>query len=327
MNSHLETKLAGYKSLVQSRLASLIDKSEPSSLYDPMRYALAQPGKQLRPSLLMLSCEAVGGAAEKALDTALAIEVIHTFTLVHDDIMDHDELRRGRQTVHRRWDENIAILAGDGLLVLGYSLLSRVDSSHLPVILSIFSTAILEICEGQSMDKEFESRSEISLDDYYHMIEKKTGRLFALACEAGALLGDGDTQQVAALKRFGAEIGRAFQLQDDLLDVLGDQKTIGKNVGSDLEEDKKTFLITHARHFSTPLQRKKLADLTAFKPISADGLLSIISLFEEIGSIPAAKIEIRRSLESARSALELLPANAARSSLDEFLDALSLRSF
>jgi len=327
VNQELAARLAGYKKLIQGRLEEAITRSEPASLYDPMRYALAHPGKQLRPCLLLLSCEAVGGRTEQALDAALAIEVIHNFSLVHDDIMDHDELRRGRPTVHHRWDENVAILAGDALLVLGYALLARVESRHLPAILRTFSSAILEICEGQSLDKEFETRPEVSLAEYYSMIEKKTGRLFELACEAGAMLGGGGEETISALSSYGAQVGRAFQLQDDLLDLLGEEETIGKDVASDLEEDKKSFLIAHARHTASPAQQQALKKLTGRKPIEKEQLTAIIALFEEIGTLAAGREEIFRSLDKARSALRLLPQNPATAGLEAFIEAIAERTF
>ena len=327
MNPQLEARLAGYKKLIQGRLEEVISKGEPASLYDPVRYALSKPGKQLRPCLLLLSCEAVGGGPEQALDAALAIEVIHNFTLVHDDIMDHDQLRRGRPTVHYRWDENVAILAGDALLVLGYALLARVESRHLPAILRTYSNAILEVCEGQAQDKEFEARAQVSLVEYYGMIEKKTGRLFELACQAGAMLGGGEEKMIAALACFGAQVGRAFQLQDDLLDLLGDEKTIGKDVASDLKEDKRSFLIAHARHAASPAQLQALAAFTGRRPIARDQLNAIIALFEEIGTLTAAREEISRSLEKARTSLGLLPHNSAARDLEAFIGAIAERTF
>lgn len=327
MNDRFSERMTTCKALIKDRFQDLVPQSDPPGLYEPMRYALSQPGKQLRPTLLLLCAEAAGGRMDQAMDAALAIEVIHTFTLVHDDIMDHDELRRGRPTVHRRWDENVALLAGDGLLVLGYSLLARLEPRRVPPILQLFSQAILEICEGQALDKEFETRAEISLEEYYRMIHKKTGRLFALACEAGALLGGGDDVTVAALGQYGAMVGRAFQLQDDLLDVLGDEKTIGKDVGSDLEENKKSFLITHARGAASPEQLERLNALTAARPITPQRLTAIIALFDEIGSLLAAREEIAHSLTAAQSALTPLAENAARRDLAGFLETIAGRTF
>jgi len=311
---------------IQNRLASLVNQERPQSLYEPMRYALAQPGKQLRPVLLLLCAEAVGGTREKVLDAAAAIEVVHNFTLVHDDIMDHDELRRGRQTVYRRWDENVAILAGDALLVLGYQLLSRTDPRFLPVLLTIFSKSILEICEGQALDKEFEGREGITLTDYFQMIEKKTGRLFELACEAGAILGNGTPQQILACKQFGAQLGRAFQLQDDLLDVVGDEKTIGKDVGSDLKEGKNTFLMIHARSHGTPQQRERLQELCARHSLEQVTLQEIISTFWEIGTLTAAQQEIDASIADARKQLQRLPASSAKSNLEQLIQKIVTRN-
>ncbi len=318
--------IAQLNQAIQKRLASLVNQERPLSLYEPMRYALAQPGKQLRPVLLLLCAEAVGGTRDNALDAAAAIEVVHNFTLVHDDIMDHDELRRGRQTVYRRWDENVAILAGDALLVLGYQLLSQTDPRLLPVLLKIFSKSILEICEGQALDKEFEGRENISLADYFQMIEKKTGRLFELACEAGAILGNGTPQQILACKQFGAQLGRAFQLQDDLLDVTGDEKTIGKDVGSDLKEEKNTFLMIHARSHATPQQREQLQELCARHLQEQETLQEIISTFSEIGTLTAAQREIDASMADARKQLQALPASAAKSNLEQLIQKIVTRN-
>ncbi len=323
---HCDQTLSELRDIIQRKLQDLANKTRPESLYEPIRYALAQPGKQLRPILLLLCNEAVGGSLEDAVDAAAAIEVIHTFTLVHDDIMDHDELRRGRQTVSRRWDENVAILAGDGLLVMGYERLAHLPPRHLPVLLRLYSRAILEVCEGQALDKAFELRDAISLPEYYEMIEKKTGRLFALACEAGAILGNGNPAQVTACKKFGAALGRAFQLQDDLLDVIGDEQTLGKDVGSDLEEGKKTFLLTHARMHANPQQRQELDTLCSQHPLHEAAIREIIQLFDELGTLAAAQHEIDACLTIASSQLGFLPSSNARQNLAQLLLKLARRN-
>lgn len=324
--STLEKKIQNYHRRIQQSFAKIVSQPEPALLYDAMRYALSSPGKLLRPTLLLLSCEAVGGNSSKAMNAAVALELIHNFTLVHDDIMDRDSLRRGRETVYKKWDESVAILAGDGLLVLAFSLLADSNWPQSKLIFLHFCRSILEVCEGQALDKEFENRPTITVDEYFHMINKKTGKLFELACETGAIIGGGDRNQIIALKKYGSQIGRAFQIQDDLLDVIGEESILGKDIGSDLKARKKTYLIAHALQFADKEQSEKLNRLLFDNKIDADTIQKIITLLNEIGTITSAREEIDRCLKAAADCLEVLPNRKAKQYLSTLLQQIASRN-
>ncbi|MCH8286925.1 polyprenyl synthetase family protein [candidate division KSB1 bacterium] len=230
-------------SLIDSDLAKAVSIEFPPNLYNPMKYVLSSKGKRFRPVLLIMACETVGGSFQDAYNASLAIEILHNFTLVHDDIMDDDQLRRGRKTVHKKWNNSIAILTGDGLIALAYRYLLRSKTERIRDIIKKFSEAIIKICEGQSLDKDMESASEVNIDDYLDMIKRKTGVLISISAELGGILGNASETEIEALKNFGFEIGIAFQIQDDLLDIISDEVVIGKDLGSDLALGKKTYPI------------------------------------------------------------------------------------
>lgn len=327
MATDFDNKISALKKQISQRIDEILVKKEPVSLYEPMRYALAAGGKQIRPVLLLLANEAVGGQTEHALNAAAAVELVHNFTLVHDDIMDNDDLRRGRETVHKHWDQNIAILSGDGLLVLAYQTLNRTTTENLQQIMTTFSKGILEVCEGQALDKEFESRDSVSIDEYFTMIEKKTAALISMSCKIGALLGTENRDYILALEKYGHLLGRAFQVQDDLLDVIADERVLGKNVGSDLQENKKTFLILHALQNAKGTNREFLKKILSEENISRQKVEQAIHLFVEMGTIDAAKSRVRYELEEARKALSILPDGPARDYLNHFLKILSNRNY
>ncbi len=235
-------KLTPLNRKIQQYLSGTIRETFPESLKDPITYFLDTPGKKIRPLFTALSCEAVGGNADDALPAAAGIELFHDFTLVHDDIMDRDDLRRGKPTIHRKWDEGTAILVGDALIGMAYVSLQKCSSDRLPEVLQHFSEAVIKVCEGQALDKEFEKASSVSLDEYLEMISKKTAWLFKVSCQIGAILGNGTTEQVEALTHFGYSLGMGFQIQDDLLDFIADETKLGKKVGSDFKMDKKTYV-------------------------------------------------------------------------------------
>lgn len=232
-----------YLSLVENRLKECIPGHQPQSLYQPITYTLEGGGKRLRPVLLLAACEAVGGRADDALNQAAAIEMFHNFTLLHDDVMDHADMRRGRATVHRRYDERRAILSGDAMLTLATRMLAEGCSNHLlPTALSIFNNTAMEIYEGQQYDLDFEEMDNVDTDGYLEMIRLKTSVLIGAACALGALMGGGSAQAIQAFYRYGVSLGLAFQLQDDLLDTFGDPIVFGKEIGGDIVNDKKTWL-------------------------------------------------------------------------------------
>ncbi|MBN1540685.1 polyprenyl synthetase family protein [candidate division KSB1 bacterium] len=325
MNAASRMKIDTWREMIDRRLGHWIDKTDPESLYEPMRYAVTAGGKKLRPVLLLLFAEAVDGDAESVLDAAVAVELVHDFSLVHDDIMDHDELRRGRPTVHKHWDENTAILAGDCLLVQAFRALAAVSSPHLPLALKRFAEDIIGVCEGQAFDKSFETAEIVTLEQYDTMIRLKTGCLFGLSCELGALLVDGSPQQLKAANRYGHELGFAFQIQDDLLDLVAAQEVLGKDVGSDLKEGKKTFLLLHARENATPEIRRQLDGYLRKADLSDEDIRNVIDLFKSAGTLQATQQRVEHALDQARSALELFPASPARRVLFELIQMVAER--
>ena len=227
---------------IQQELQRSIKPDYPQSIKDPIVYFLETPGKKIRPLLTLLCAEAVGGKTNDAFSAAVGIELFHDFTLIHDDIMDRDDMRRGRFTVHKKWGEDSAILVGDMMIGMAYEKMLACDAQYIPSVLPLFNEALIKVCEGQALDKEFEIREKVSLDDYLDMISKKTAWLFKLSCEIGAVLGGGSAEEVETMRQFGNLLGIGFQIQDDLLDYIGEEKTLGKKVGSDLKMHKKTYV-------------------------------------------------------------------------------------
>lgn len=315
MSEYLE-KFVRFKELVNTYLDSFLapgrngdGRGEPGSLYDPMRYAMAGNGKRIRPVLLLLSCDALGGSVQQALPAAAAVELMHNFTLVHDDIMDRDETRRGRPTVHRKWNVDVAILAGDGLVVLAYQSLLQTDTPQLSRICEIFTNGILEICEGQALDAEFEHDEGVTMARYEVMIMKKTARLLAICTQIGALLANANAAQIAAFRRFAEHLGLAFQIQDDLLDITVEQATLGKDFGSDVRRHKRTFLYVHAMENGRTEQRRALRELFAKPVISEEDILAAQHLFRATGALAAAESAVQRHVAEAKRRLaELAPA-------------------
>jgi geranylgeranyl pyrophosphate synthase len=311
-----------YKNSIIEGMLEIMSSPAPQTLYEAMRYSAQAGGKLLRPLLTLISSEAVGGSVAQAMPAAVAVELVHNFSLVHDDIMDNDDLRRGRPTVHKKWDVNVAILAGDAVLVKAYQALSQVEDRFLMTVLKKFNEGILRVCEGQMMDMDFERRNDVSLDEYFAMIERKTGKLFSMACELGAILGGGADVEIQALRQFGAQIGRAFQIQDDLLDLSADEAVLGKDVGSDLYQDKKTFLMLYSREYASREQKDRLMRLLG-NP--GAGVKVVLALFEEIGAVRAAQLEIHQALAKARSAVDIIRNQNAKSALVELIDFVDQR--
>lgn len=327
MHSEFFKQTQRYREGVSERILSFLSAEHPTSLYEPMRYALQDGGKLLRPILAQVVCEAVGGAQADVLNAAAALEFVHVFSLVHDDIMDEDDMRRGRATVHKKWNTNAAILCGDAILIKAYEALGRTNAAHLPRALAAFNRGILDVCEGQALDMEFEDRDDVSLEQYFYMIDRKTAKLFSLACEIGALLGNGSEEQIEAMRSFGMKLGRAFQMQDDLLDLLSDQATLGKDVGSDIQGDKKTFLMIYSRQHAAPEQLRRLLFYVRKSHLTPEEIQQVISLFNEVGTIAAAREQVKGALEDARQSLQLLPGSEAQLLLSRLLDVLEHRTF
>lgn len=273
-------EIDAFREKINTALAQLPLPKEPVYLYKPVRYALHGSGKRLRPILVFLSSQAFGADEEEVLSAALAVELLHNFTLVHDDIMDRDEIRHNKPTVYRQWDDSTAVLAGDGLFAWAQEFICRVKTNTLPAICA-FNKAALMVCEGQAYDKEFEADYTINIDQYLTMIEKKTGALLALCAQLGGILGNQEESVLQRLYSFGINLGIAFQIQDDLLEIYGDSQTLGKSQGSDIIAGKQTALTILARRTSPRLWQSALID-SASKPIE-DQLLVLKAFFTDIG--------------------------------------------
>jgi len=237
--------------------------AEPASLYQPNEYFLKLGGKRVRPILCLMGNELFDDIREDAWDVAAAIELFHNFTLIHDDIMDKAPLRRGMETVHTRYGENTALLAGDVMLVKAYEYISRIDNSYLHAVIQLFNQTAREVCEGQQWDMDFEKREMVQLDEYLRMIELKTSVLLAASLKMGAILGGAGERNQNLLYEFGRKLGIAFQVQDDYLDAFGDPQKFGKQVGGDILANKKTFLLIHAMESASAGQQKELNKLLA----------------------------------------------------------------
>lgn len=231
-----------FADIIEKAIADIDYPARPAGLYAPIRYTLEGGGKRLRPVLLLASAAAFGAEPYSVINQALGIEMFHNFTLLHDDVMDNADVRRGRPTVHRRWNNSTAILSGDAMLTMATRLVARCDPAKLPAILGLFNTTAIEIYEGQQFDMDFESRDEVEVDEYMEMIRLKTSVLLACACRMGAMLADAQQVSANAMYRYGELLGLAFQLQDDFLDTYGDPALFGKEIGGDIINEKKTWL-------------------------------------------------------------------------------------
>jgi len=298
--------LNNYKSVVEDKIAVVAKSSRPSSLYDPVRHAVGGGGKRLRPIIVLAASEAAGGNPEDAIDAAVAVELLHTFTLVHDDIMDKDTLRRGRETVHKKWNSSAAILAGDAILVLAYQSLMRTRGDKIKDIVDLFNDGILGVCEGQALDIELEEKEEVSNSEYMEMIEKKTGMMIGMAAGIGAIIGGANKKDVTKFRKFGFELGKAFQLQDDFLEITSTKSKMGKSLGSDLVKGKKTFLLINAFKLADPEQNRELTAILNKVEIMRPDLIRVGEIFQETGVFDLTRKQIDESITEALSSLEFL---------------------
>jgi len=303
------------KCVIDKGIGDLFVNRKPESLYRPMYHLLDGGGKRIRPILLVLSCQVVGGKIEDCLDAALAVEILHTFTLVHDDIMDHDDMRRGKTTVHKKWDEPTAILAGDGLVTLAYQILLKSKKSAMIPILRRFTDGLMVLCEGQAFDKTFETQKNVTLEAYEQMIEKKTAKLIEVSCEIGAMLGMAGTHERESLMLFGHYLGKAFQVQDDILDIMSDESISGKPLGSDIVEKKKTYLTIHFLKNGSPESKRIYQQLQRQYTLGRKDILQIRELFRQAGSFRVAQKLIETLNGKALACLNGLERSQARDDL------------
>jgi geranylgeranyl diphosphate synthase type II len=282
----------------------------PASLYEPGEYFLSIGGKRIRPILCVLGNELFSEITEDAWSLATAIELFHNFTLIHDDMMDAAALRRGMQTVHTKYGDNTALLTGDVMLIRAYEKLQTINPAYLPKILSLFNTTAREVCEGQQLDMDFEKMPSVTLDAYIHMITLKTSVLLAASLEMGAILGGATPGNCKHLYEFGKNLGIAFQIQDDYLDAFGDPEKFGKEVGGDIRQNKKTFLLLHALEVATPDQRAKLNSLLASN--GPDKVPQVMDIFKAC-NVDAWSIELKEKyLQMALANLEDIAVTSAR---------------
>lgn len=292
-----------------------VDK-EPSTLYDPVNYILDLGGKRLRPVLTLMSAEIFNCDYKKALDAALSIEVFHNFSLIHDDIMDAAPLRRGKETVHLKWDLNTGILSGDAMLIMAYQLFESYDPITFQKLVKLFSKTALEVCEGQQYDIDFEERNDVLIQDYLKMIELKTSVLIGAALKMGAIVAYASENDQNSIYEFGKNLGIAFQLQDDYLDAFADPKTFGKQVGGDIIENKKTFLYLKAIEFSSKENRLELQHLFSISPKdNTDKIETVKQIFISSGAANATQNEIKNYTAKAFIVLDKLSVNADKKAI------------
>ncbi len=273
--------ITSYQTTFLDYLSLQFKEEEPAGLYDPMRYILELGGKRIRPVLALIAADAVGGDVKKALPAALAVEVFHNFSLVHDDIMDEAPLRRGKATVHEKWDANTGILSGDVMLVKAYQCLDAYPAELFKELTQLFSQTAKEVCEGQQYDMDFPQQDSVSQAEYLHMIKNKTAVLLGCSLQMGAMIGGLSREESQPFYDFGIELGLAFQLQDDYLDAFGDPLTFGKQVGGDIIENKKTLLYLLALEKGDKGQQVQLEELFSSQPEDpSDKIATVKTLFK-----------------------------------------------
>ena len=294
-----------YSSLFIEYLEEKSTVKQPQNLYKPIDYILKLGGKRLRPVLTLLAAELLDSDYKKALDAALAIEIFHNFSLVHDDIMDDAPLRRGKQTVHEKWNINTGILSGDAMLIQAYQLFENYEGDTFRELAKVFSKTAIEVCEGQQYDVDFEIRNDVTISEYLKMIEYKTAVLVAASLNMGAIVAGASQECQHALYEYGRNLGIAFQLQDDYLDAFGDPKTFGKQVGGDIIENKKTFLYITALQKSKKEEAQLLEALFSTTPNNpTDKIETVKEQFIKSGAAKATQEEILKYTQKAFESLE-----------------------
>ncbi|MBO5276676.1 MAG: polyprenyl synthetase family protein [Alistipes sp.] len=299
--------------LFENHLAQIQLPEEPKDLYAPIIYSMSGGGKRIRPTLLLLVCEAFGGKLQDALPAASAVEMFHNFTLLHDDIMDNADVRRGKPSVFARWGENVAILSGDAMMIYAYRLLSGAPADKLPRIMDIFTTMALQVCEGQQYDMDFEKRQKVSVVEYMNMIELKTSVLLAGAAMIGAVLGDASEGDCKKIYRYALELGLAFQQQDDLLDSYGTVEELGKRIGGDILEGKKTCLMLNAMSRATESDRDILRSTHLDAKLSEEEKIARVKEVYDRYDVPRTiQQQISLRFERALAILDTLEISAER---------------
>lgn len=310
---------------IQNAIAQLDWKREPYGLYEPIEYILNLGGKRLRPMLAVLASQIFNGNKEDVIPAALALEVFHNFTLLHDDVMDKADMRRGHPTVHTKWNENTAILSGDQMMIEAYKQLALLPDSKLPQVLRWFNEMATAICEGQQYDIDFESSTTVAISDYLMMIEKKTALLLAYSLRIGAYIAGASEQEQEALFQYGRHIGIAFQIQDDVLDVYGDPSNFGKAIGGDICCNKKTFLLLTALDIADAESKASLLQWLITSNKNAEKIQAVTALYTQLGVREIGEAVMEDHTAQALAQLELLPQNEYTNQLRVLAEKLATR--
>ena len=297
----MDPKVKEQIALIENALSRLNWKDNPQSLYDPIEYVLSLGGKRIRPALCTLACEFYSGDAEKAMSAALGLEIFHNFTLLHDDIMDRADTRRGQATVHKKWNDNAAILSGDAMLICAYQHMSQVENHLLSNIMTLFSKVALEVCKGQQLDMSFETRDNVTVDEYIEMIRLKTAVLLATSLEIGAIIGGAPSSDSDLLYNYGINLGLAFQLRDDYLDAFGDPKEFGKQIGGDIKCNKKTFLLLNALKSAEGASAENLRNWVSSSEVADEQakINAVLDIYRETGSDKRCEEAIQEYFEKS----------------------------
>lgn len=296
--------LRKYQAILEDHLRLVAENKEPHHLYEPIRYMLSIGGKRVRPALTLMAYDFFGDNPQLPVPAALAVELFHNFSLIHDDIMDRAPLRRGEVTVHKKWDINTGILSGDAMLILAYRFFENYPPFIFRELARLFSETALQVCEGQQMDMDFENRDDVTIEQYLKMIELKTAVLIGAAMKMGAIVAEASEADQASVYEFGKNLGIAFQLQDDFLDVFGDPESFGKQVGGDIIANKKTYLYLMAARTSKPQEVEELVNLYSISPSEPDGKIAAVKkIFINSGAAQAAQVEIEKFSKKAYSEL------------------------
>ncbi len=313
------------REIINHEISTIEINREPIELYEPVKYILSIGGKRIRPALVLMSCSMFSGQITHAIRPALAIELFHNFTLLHDDIMDNSVLRRNQPTVHEKWNRNVAILSGDVMAILSYKFLAGCPSGMLPAVLELFTETALQVCEGQQYDLDFEARTDIRVDDYLKMIELKTSVLMACSLKLGAILGGASIADADLLYEFGKNFGIAFQLKDDILDVYGKTAKFGKKIGTDILANKKTYLFLKAFEIADKATKNRLIEITTSTNDLDPGekIMEVKSIFNQLEIKKITEGKSRDYYEYALKMLDMVSVgNESKTILKEFVARL-----
>ncbi len=313
--------------LINDKIARLPLNAQPHELYEPVRYFMSLGGKRMRPMLVLMGCELFGGSIEDAIDSAIGVELFHNFTLLHDDIMDNSPLRRAHPTVHEKWNVNVAILSGDAMFVRACEMMMNARKDVVQQVMAVFLANALKVCEGQQFDMNYEQQANINLQSYIRMIELKTAVLLGASLEIGALLGGAKESDAKLLYEFGRNIGIAFQLQDDILDVYGDEQKFGKQKGRDIVANKKTFLMIKALEMANSYTQEELRNwMQATRFVEKEKVKAVTAIYDFLGVRALAQKEMMNYFEKGMQALEQIQTVAHRKKdLVELAESLMVR--